>query len=107
MSVFLKKIYLSDEALFHLDIFANRHNCRIWGSENPQAILEKQMHHRIILIRTCSLIIATLFYANIARYGCAWHDDAICHTAREAIQLPHKSFVFVLVIKIDRLDYEI
>ena len=34
------KIIFSDEATFHVSGKVNRHNVRIWGSENPHAILE-------------------------------------------------------------------
>jgi hypothetical protein len=36
----LSKIIFSDEATFHLSGKVNRHNVRIWGSENPHATLE-------------------------------------------------------------------
>ncbi|EFN83836.1 hypothetical protein EAI_02650, partial [Harpegnathos saltator] len=41
---FSNKIIFSDEAHFHLDGLVNRQNCRIWASENPRVIVEKQMH---------------------------------------------------------------
>lgn len=41
---FSKKIIFTDEAHFHLSGFVNKQNCRIWGSENPHVIHEKQMH---------------------------------------------------------------
>ncbi|KAJ9600337.1 hypothetical protein L9F63_009365 [Diploptera punctata] len=37
---FMTKIFFSDEATFHLSGKVNRHNVRIWGSENPHAIQE-------------------------------------------------------------------
>jgi hypothetical protein len=30
----------SDEATFHTHVVVNRHNCRIWGSEKPHALME-------------------------------------------------------------------
>ena len=36
----LSKIIFSDEALFHVKGEVNRHNVRIWGSQNPHVILE-------------------------------------------------------------------
>ncbi|KFM58440.1 hypothetical protein X975_09349, partial [Stegodyphus mimosarum] len=39
---FLKPIMFSDEASFHLSGIVNRHNVRIWGSENPHEYPETQ-----------------------------------------------------------------
>jgi hypothetical protein len=36
----LSKLIFSDEATFHLSGKVNRHNVRVWGSENPHATLE-------------------------------------------------------------------
>ena len=36
----LSKIIFSDEATFHLNGKVNRHNVRIWGTQNPHATLE-------------------------------------------------------------------
>ncbi|CAK9813004.1 hypothetical protein ANTPLA_LOCUS7629 [Anthophora plagiata] len=47
---FSSKIIFSDEAHFHLDGFVNRQNCRIWGSENPREIVEKQMHPQRVTV---------------------------------------------------------
>ena len=44
MPIFLKKVIFSDEAHFHLNGIVDTQNCRIWGSEYPHAIHEKQMH---------------------------------------------------------------
>ncbi|GBM87830.1 hypothetical protein AVEN_38498-1 [Araneus ventricosus] len=37
---FLNRIIFSDESTFHANNKVNKHNCRIWGSENPHAIQE-------------------------------------------------------------------
>ena len=39
-----KKIIFSDEAHFDLGGYVNKQNCRIWGTENPHAYIEKPMH---------------------------------------------------------------
>ena len=39
-----KKIIFSDEAHFDLGGYVNKQNCRIWGTENPQAYIEKPTH---------------------------------------------------------------
>ena len=38
-----KKIIFSDEAHFDLiNLIINKQNCRIWGTENPQAYIKSQ-----------------------------------------------------------------
>ena len=39
---FLEMVQFSDEATFHVSGAINRHNVRIWGSENPHAYVEHQ-----------------------------------------------------------------
>jgi len=39
---FLKRICFSDEATFHVSGKVNRHNCRIWGTQNPHAFIEHE-----------------------------------------------------------------
>ncbi|EFN79524.1 hypothetical protein EAI_06736, partial [Harpegnathos saltator] len=117
------KIIFSDEAHFHLDGLVNRQNCRIWGSENPRVIVEKQMHPQRVTV-WCGFwaggIIGPFFFKNAAGQAITvngaryrdmiiqffvpklqdmdvddmWfqQDGATCHTARETIQLLHKSF---------------
>ena len=50
-----KKIISSDEAHFGLGGYVNKQNCRIWGTENPHAYIEKpimfQRHNWAILLR--------------------------------------------------------
>lgn len=41
---FSSKIIFSDEAHFSLGGYVNKQNCRIWGSENPQVIVERPLH---------------------------------------------------------------
>lgn len=66
---FSNKIIFSDEAHFHLDGFVNRQNCRIWGSENPRVIVEKQMHPQRVTV-WCGFwaggIIGPFFFENAA-----------------------------------------
>jgi hypothetical protein len=37
---YLRKIMFSNEAIFHVSGKVNRHNVRIWGSENPHRVIE-------------------------------------------------------------------
>ena len=36
----LKRVLFSDKATFHINGVVNRHNCRIWGSEQPNIVHE-------------------------------------------------------------------
>ncbi|XP_039301292.1 uncharacterized protein LOC120356416 [Nilaparvata lugens] len=47
---FANKIIFSDEAHFHLNGFINKQNCRIWGSENPRIISEREMHAQRVTV---------------------------------------------------------
>lgn len=37
---FLKTVIFTDEATFHVNGTVNRHNCRIWGSEQPHEFIQ-------------------------------------------------------------------
>lgn len=39
---FLSNVIFSDEATFHISGRVNRHNCRIWGEENPHELYEHE-----------------------------------------------------------------
>ena len=39
-----KKIIFSAEAHFDLGGYVNKQNCRIWGTENPNACIEQSTH---------------------------------------------------------------
>jgi hypothetical protein len=41
-SGYLSKVCFSDKATFHIPGTVNRHNCRIWGSENPHVVWEHE-----------------------------------------------------------------
>ena len=43
-AVFGKENIFSDEAHFVLGGYVNKHNCCIWGTENPHAYIEKPTH---------------------------------------------------------------
>ena len=41
---FIENVMFSDEAHFHLSGYVNRHNSRIWSSENPEQTQERPLH---------------------------------------------------------------
>ena len=45
-----KKIIFSDEAHFDLGGYVNSLNCSIWGTENPQACIEKATHPKRVTV---------------------------------------------------------
>ena len=45
-----KKIIFSDEAHFELGGYVNKKNCRIWGTENPYAYIEKPTHPKRVTV---------------------------------------------------------
>ena len=47
---FSKTIIFSDEAHFDFGGYVNKHNCRIWGTENPHAYVEKPMHPKRVTV---------------------------------------------------------
>ena len=41
---FQRKIIISDEAHFYIWGYVNKQNCRIWGLENPEMMIEKRLY---------------------------------------------------------------
>ena len=62
-----KKIIFSDEAHFNLNGYVNKPNCRIWGTENRHAYIDKPMHPKRVTV-WCGFwsrgIIGTFFFEN-------------------------------------------
>ncbi|GBM64865.1 hypothetical protein AVEN_157115-1 [Araneus ventricosus] len=52
---FLQSVIFSDEATFHVSGIVNRHNTRIWGLENPHAVLEQARDSRKVSV-WCGLL---------------------------------------------------
>ena len=62
-----KKIFFSDEAHFDLVGYVNKQNCRIWGTENPHAYIEKPTHPKRVTVCYgfwCGGIIGPFFFEN-------------------------------------------
>jgi hypothetical protein len=53
--IFLRQICFTDEATFHMNGCVNRHNCRIWGSEQPSGIREYIHDKTKTLLRNLTL----------------------------------------------------
>ena len=47
---FVKEIIFSNEAHFDLGGYVNKENCRIWGTENPYAYIEKPTHRQRVTV---------------------------------------------------------
>ena len=47
---FGKNIIFSDKAHFDLGGYVNKQNCRIWGTENTHAYIEKPTHPKRVII---------------------------------------------------------
>ena len=52
-TILAKKIIFSDESHFDLGGYVNKQNCRIWGTENSRAYIEKPNVERIFVHRNC------------------------------------------------------
>lgn len=44
------RLIMSDEAHFHLGGFVNKHNCRIWATENPHSLRFSQTHPQKVTV---------------------------------------------------------
>ncbi len=47
---FLNNIWFTDERCFNLNGYVNKQNMRIWGSENPNLVLEKSAHSSYVTV---------------------------------------------------------
>ena len=79
---YLKCVVFSDEASFHISGKINKHNVRIWGSQNPYEVVEKKrdspkpnvwsslMHNQIIcpFIFAASIIRADICLDMLKHY---------------------------------------
>ena len=61
------KIIFSNEAHFDLGGYVNKHNCRIWGTENQPAYIENWAHPKRVTVWCgfwSSTIIVPFFFEN-------------------------------------------
>ena len=62
-----KEIIFSDKTHFDLGRYVNKQNCRIWGTENPHAYIEKPKHPKRVTV-WCGFwsrgIIESFFFEN-------------------------------------------
>ena len=67
LPILAKKIIFSDEAHFGLGGYVDKQNCRIWGTENPHAYIEKPTHPKRVTV-WCGFwsrgIIGPFFFEN-------------------------------------------
>ena len=65
----LGNIIFWDEVHFDVDRYVNKQNCRIWGTENPHAYIEKPTHPKLVTV-WCGFwsrgIIGPFFFAEAA-----------------------------------------
>ena len=64
---YLQCVAFSDEATFHLSGKVNRHNVRIWGYENPHAVIEHWRDSEKVNVWCCLMhdrIIGPFFFAE-------------------------------------------
>ena len=64
---FLKRVCFSDESTFHISRLINRHNSRIWGSQNPHETYELERDSPKLIV-WCGImhdkIIGPFFFAE-------------------------------------------
>lgn len=125
---FLKNLWMSDEAHFHLNGHVNKQNSRFWGTSNPQILCEHSLYPEKITV-WCAVsarriigpyffeengttvtvngnryreMIQKFFIPNLANeLGEAWfqQDGATAHTSRATIELLTSTFGNRLISK--------
>ena len=63
-----KKIIFSDEAHFELGGYVNKENCRVWGTDNPNAYIEKPKH-----LKRASWKSASELMSFVLLWAAIWH----------------------------------
>ena len=79
MPILAKKTNIfSDEAHFDLNGHVNNQNCRIWGTENPHAYIEKPRHPKRVTVWCgfwSSGIIGPVFFENAQKEAVTVNGD--------------------------------
>ena len=74
----ISHLIIIDKAHFHFNGFINKHNCRVWASENPPIV-----HQHVLLCGTCyqhALLCGTC-YLNVLLCGVAlWQTESMVRT---------------------------
>ena len=98
-----KKIIFSEEAHFDPGGFVNKQNCRIWGTENPNAYIEKKTHPKKVTVwfnyriryltffSTSSCLIRQIisFILPPNEYGCVYACTTLgCGPANDLQKMP-------------------
>ncbi|GFY04016.1 DUF4817 domain-containing protein [Trichonephila clavipes] len=96
---FHKRVLFSDEALFWLNGYVNKQNCRIWSEANPQVYVETPLHPEKLTV-WCALwaggIIGPYFFKNDEGHKVTVNGDRSCgsnKTAQHVTQLGHNRFI--------------
>jgi hypothetical protein len=74
---FLRQICFTDEAIFHMNGCVNRHNWRIWGSEQSNEIHEYILDSAKVNVwcgLLCDRVVGPFFYAESTITGGIYHD---------------------------------
>ena len=115
----LDNIWFSDEAIFHLSGRENRHNTRIWGTENPKVIEEKERDSPKLVvwcvISATSIILPELGNNALVENCYFQQDGAPAHYARKVRDylnqvFPDRSVVlrlFCMFYPFNKDDYQI
>ena len=90
-SQYLSRIVFSDECLFHTNGTVNKHNARIWGTENPQVVEEVPMRSEKVMV-WCAMhktkIIGPYFFRQSSVDSAAYKSMLRYYGLRHVQQLP-------------------
>ena len=73
----LENLWFSNESIFHLSSWVNRHNCRIWGKSNPKSFREDELDSPKLMV-WCAMSSTDLIEPFF------WHEDGSITTVTGA-----------------------